>query len=113
MVVREVVGGLECLDDVVGRDLFRGTFRDRLDVLVECGLHLFREIEGEVLLDDVGDSSLAGLRVDSDDGLVRERAICRVEGKVGDLEEKSSLVSVGTRSNEGALLTSKGPSACF
>jgi hypothetical protein len=32
-----------------------------LDVLVERGLHFFREVEREVLLDDVSDSSLSRL----------------------------------------------------
>jgi len=46
-----------------------------------------------MLLDDVSDSSLSGLRVDSDDGFVSEGAICGVEGKVGDLETEIGLVS--------------------
>jgi len=91
---REVVGSLESLDDIVGSDFFRSSFRNRLDVLVESGLHLFGEVEGKVLLNDVGDSSLSGLRVDSDDGFVSESAIGRVERKVGDLDSTERRVSL-------------------
>jgi len=68
-----------------------------------------------MLLDDVGDSSLSGLRVDSDDGFVSEGTVCGVEGKVGDLRRRRENVSLVIRNSakEKCLLTSKGPSACF
>jgi len=77
-------------------------------------LHLFREVEGEMLLDDVSDSSLSGLRVDSDDGFVSEGAICGVEGKVGDLKNGNRFsFELYESARTRQVLTSKGPSACF
>lgn len=68
------------------------------------------EIEVEVLLDNPGDAALAGLRVDTDDSLVRRPEILGVDGEIwhipypvipGALHRKALLDSILVRPRKG------------
>src|SRR5690606_35289767 len=73
---------LEDLPDVLRRDLAALGVRLRLDDLGELDLHPARQVQVVVVLQDVGDTALAGLRVDPDDRLVGAADVLGVDGQV-------------------------------
>src|ERR1700761_6304810 len=54
-----------------------------LDDSAECDLQATGEVEFQTSLDDPGNTSLSGLRIDPDDCLVRPTDILRIKGQVG------------------------------
>ena len=84
-VVFEVVGVDKEVLDLGGLQLTAQSIRLFLYDLAEGDLETTRHIELESALDDPGDTALARLAVDTDDGLVSAADILRVERKVGDL----------------------------
>ncbi len=54
-----------------------------LDVFAELDLQVAREVQAVVLLENIGDATLAGLRVDADDRLIGTTDILGVDRQVG------------------------------
>src|SRR5690606_2199205 len=81
--VRQVLV-LEDGPDVGGGDLAALGVRLRLDDLRELDLHPARQVQLVVVLQDVGDAALAGLRVDADDGPVGAADVLGVDVQVRD-----------------------------
>ena len=73
---------LEDRPDVLRRDLAALGVGLRLDDLRELDLHPAGQVQLVVVLQDVRDAALAGLRVDADDGLVGAADVLRVDRQV-------------------------------
>lgn len=60
----------KALIDALGRQFHALFIGDALDILAEFHLQVARQVDAVILLENIGDAALAGLRVDADDRLI-------------------------------------------
>src|SRR5439155_17721442 len=71
-----------------------GAVSDGLNYVAELDPHRAGQIQAVVRLEHLGDTALARLAVDADDGLVGPADVLRVDGQVGHLPGKAARAGV-------------------
>src|SRR6202040_2558529 len=84
---RRQVLATEQIPNFLRSQLFTGDICSGLHDLAEFYLQPARHDELVVALQQIGDSALPGLAVDSNDRVVRSAQIGRINGKVGDIPD--------------------------
>ncbi len=102
----------EALINALGGQFHALLVGDALNVLAKLHLQIARQVQAVILLQDIGDATLAGLRVDADDRLVGSADILRIDrqighfpdGVIGDLDRLHALVDrILMRAGKGSI----------